>query len=230
MKFASYGKPLVTIFLLSLLADLVAIALIGFFVSYLFAAVFAILSLPLHAFLLAFFRDPLRDADQRELSDRRMYAPADGRITEIAEIDDARVGGPALKIGIFLSVFDVHINRSPCRAAVVSAERHEGRCVDARNLESSKINSCVDVLLAPHSGSIVALPERIVVRQITSAIARRIVCDAGPGDELKAGERFGMIMFGSRTELIVPNTPHAKVLVTLGQKVYAGKDPLIEYA
>jgi len=181
---------------------------------------------------LLFFRDPKRRADTEKLDDAVLYAPADGKVTEISEYQDDHLGRKAIKVGIFLSIFDVHLNRSPCACRVLSITRRKGRYLNAMNLRSSRENSCVELELEPLANDTSeggVLPGRILVRQIAGVLARRIVCNADAGQELAAGERFGMIKFGSRTELIVPAGAGLKVLVRIGQKVHAGNDPLIEY-
>jgi len=173
--------------------------------------------------VVLFFRDP-----QRRVPDdkRLLLAPADGKVTEISQVEREELGGKALKIGIFLSIFDVHINRSPCSARVLKIAHRAGRCLNAMKLASSEQNTCTELLLEP---TVEGLPGRVVVRQITGAIARRIVCACREGDVLQAGQRFGMIKFGSRTELIVPLRPEGRLAVKLGQKVKAGQDVLVTY-
>jgi len=232
MRFSPYAKPLVLVFSLGIIADIAVVLLLGILISVPLALLIVAVSLPVPLFLLIFLRDPVRTADMEQLSDRIMYAPADGKVTEISRVQDDRLGGKVVRIGIFLSIFDVHINRSPCKCRVISVETPEAasrRFLNARNPRSSELNLSTDLVLAPESGPIVRLPERIMVRQIAGLIARRIVCGAAVGEELKAGQRFGMILFGSRTELIVPDDDALNVLVTVGQKIYAGNDPLIEY-
>lgn len=226
LRFAPYAKSVVCTFAVALFADIVIVALIAAFVAIPLAALVAVVSLPFPIFGLAFFRDPLRKADTESLPDNILYAPADGKITEIAEINDHRVGGPALRIGIFLSIFDVHINRTPCACKVLAVERRPGTFLDARNPASSQHNAAADLTVEPQP---TCLPDRIVVRQITGLIARRIICAAAANDTFTAGQQFGMIMFGSRTELIVPKNDTFNVLATLSQKVHAGNTPLIEY-
>ncbi len=237
MKFSSYAKKEVWLFKAATMADIVAMLVIvtilyfqmGVKTALIIGMVYALLAIPLPAFLLGFFRDPERKADREAFPGNVMIAPADGKITEISKIEDPRVGGPAVKIGIFLSVFNVHINRVPCRSKVVQVEVKPGEYLDARNLESSKRNRCVDMTLEVVPQSDAALPEKIVVRQIAGLIAKQIVCDVQPGQLLESGQRYGMIKFGSRTELIVPATPEPEILVQIGQTVHAGDDILIRY-
>jgi phosphatidylserine decarboxylase len=237
MNFARYAKKEVLLFKAALACDILAMIIITAVlyhkasptIATIFGIAYAVLAIPVPAFLLSFFRDPTRKADREKFPGHVMIAPADGKITEITQIEDPRVGGPAIKVGIFLSVFNVHINRVPCRSKVVQVEVKPGEYLDARNLESSKRNRCVDMTLEVVPETSAAMPEKIVVRQIAGLIAKQIVCDVTPGQSLEAGSQYGMIKFGSRTELIVPAKPEPKILVQIGQAVRAGEDMLISY-
>lgn len=147
---------------------------------------------------LMFFRDPL---GRRPATDdpRDLVSPADGRVSAVLRLDhhDA-VGGPALLVRIFLSVLDVHLNRAPCDGTVERIDHKPGRHLDARTEESAKVNESLLMVLRLEDG------RSIGVRQVSGAIARRIVCAASPGERLVRGQRYGMIKFGSTTELIVP--------------------------
>jgi phosphatidylserine decarboxylase len=155
-----------------------------------------------------------------------LLAPADGRITNIELTEEKDfINAPVLRIGIFLSIFDVHINRAPCGAKVEKITYREGKYQNAMTPGSGGVNESNDIALirtdSPH--------DRIIVRQISGAIARRIVCRAQPGRQLAGGEKFGMIKFGSRTELYVPVGENTKCLVKVGDKVKAGLTPIIRY-
>ena len=236
MKFTKYGKPLPLIFSLAMIGDLVFIVFITIFLytsgnpklALILGSVLFVMTMPVYIFLLAFFRDPVRRADREKIAPNLMLSPADGTVTDISPIDDPRVGGPALRVGIFLSIFSVHVNRVPCAVKVVETIRKDGEFLDARNPESSNRNVSNDLVLEP-TDTILNLPNRLVVRQITGLIAKRIVCEAKPGDTLSSGQKFGMIKFGSRTELIVPASPTPQVMVKLGQYVHAGQDVLLTY-
>jgi len=172
---------------------------------------------------LSFFRDPERISPT---DTHVLLAPADGKITDITTVDDMEfIGGKALRIGIFLSIFNVHINRSPCKAKVEKIEHRPGRYKNALNPESSRVNESNNLYLSrlekPH--------DRLIVRQISGAIAKRIVCTVAPGQNLSTGEKFGMIKFGSRTELYVPIHPDARCVVVVGQPVKAGLTALVRY-
>jgi len=174
--------------------------------------------------VIAFFRDPPRRA---LLADGEFCAPADGTVTEVTRLEHHDlVGGPAVRIGIFLSIFDVHINRSPCDGRVRSIEHTPGRFLDARHPESGARNeACTLVLDRARAGR-----GPVVVRQVAGKIARRIICHATPGVDLARGERFGMIKFGSRTELIVGDDEHLEVTVEVGRRVRAGLSILARQA
>ncbi|HRQ76259.1 MAG TPA: phosphatidylserine decarboxylase [Phycisphaerales bacterium] len=166
---------------------------------------------------VAFFRDPIRSVPAG-LAPGAMLAPADGLVKAVTHVEhhDA-TGGPAVVLRIFLSVLDVHINRSPIDGEVVSVTHTPGRYLDARKEESAKVNESNLVVLRISTG------ETIGVRQVSGAIARRIVCPIVPGDRLKRGERFGMIKFGSTTELILPRPRDVAVHIKPGDKVRGGK-------
>jgi len=173
--------------------------------------------------ILSFFRDPYRQvpADKNIL-----LAPADGRITGIEAVEkNDFIGGPAIKFGIFLSIFDVHINRAPCNAKVERIIYKKGLCKNAMNPLSGQLNESNDLVMVRLDSP----QDRLLVRQISGAIARRIVCAAGEGQKLAGGERFGMIKFGSRTELYLAARENAKPLVKAGDKVKAGLTPLVRY-
>jgi phosphatidylserine decarboxylase len=175
------------------------------------------------AWALTFFRDPRR---QIPPDDAMLAAPADGKVTDIETLDENKfIDGPALRIGIFLSIFNTHINRAPCEGTVETITYRKGRYINAMNPLSSKVNeSNVLVMVRTNEPR-----DRLVVRQISGAIARRIVCAARQGQELARGEKFGMIKFGSRTELYVPADDRIECLVQVGDKVKAGVTPVARY-
>lgn len=177
------------------------------FVSLWLALVFVALFL----FTLAFFRDPDRcvPADPNLI-----VAPADGRITDIVEVDENEVlKTKTRRVGIFLSIFDVHTNRAPIDGRIIYCQPRKGTYLDARDPDCSEKNEAMTWAFQNSRAT-------IVVRQISGAIARRIVGWAKVGDELKKGERFGMIRFGSRTELYL--SFEAEVLVKTGDHVSGG--------
>jgi phosphatidylserine decarboxylase len=164
---------------------------------------------------VAFFRDPEREVPS---DPNLIVAPADGTVMDIIELEETEVlKGKTRRVGIFLSVFDVHTNRAPIDGRVVYRQRRPGLFLDARRADCSEKNESVTWAFENPRVTIVA-------RQITGAIARRIVAWANVGDELKKGDRFGMIRFGSRTELYLPLS--ATVLVKEGDHVAGGSTPI----
>jgi len=160
---------------------------------------------------VAFFRDPDRTVPP-DLN--LIVAAADGTVMDVAEVDEHEViKTKTRRVGIFLSIFDVHTNRVPIDGRVVYRQHREGLCLDARRADCSEKNESMTWAFENPRVT-------VVVRQITGAIARRIVAWAQIGDELKKGERFGMIRFGSRTELYLPL--NAEVLVKVGDHVFGG--------
>ncbi len=170
--------------------------------------------------VLWFFRDPRRRPPPG-LEAGALLSPADGRVTAVEAVaHHAAAGGPALVVRIFLSVLDVHVNRSPAGGRVVSVEHRPGRYHDARSPLSAAENESNLVTLLLDDGRTVG------VRQIAGRIARRIVCAVAPGDRLERGQRYGMIKFGSGVELILPRRDGAQVLVRPGDRVAAGRTVL----
>ncbi len=170
--------------------------------------------LPLLLFILSFFRDPERQATGGE---DQLVSPADGLVADIVELDDPDVGPGCTRIGIFLSVFNVHVNRVPCAGQVTAMSTRDGGFYDARDKRAIEENRAATLVLERPDGRSVG------VRQITGLIARRIICPVQVGDSYCRGERYGMIRFGSRTELIVPTQELEQVLVKVGDTVKGGE-------
>jgi len=190
-----------------ILAILASAGVVTLFVSAWLSLVF----LALFLFTIAFFRDPNRPVPT---DSNLVVAPADGTVRDILEVDEKEVlKTRTRRVGIFLSIFDVHTNRAPIDGRIIYRQHHDGLCLDARDPDCSKKNEAMTWAFENPRGA-------IVVRQLTGAIARRIVAWANVGDELKKGERFGMIRFGSRTELYLPLD--AEVLVKTGDHVSGG--------
>ncbi len=167
--------------------------------------------LVLFIYALAFFRDPDRVVP---VDPNAVVAAADGTVTEIAEVEETEIlKTKTRRVGIFLSIFDVHTNRAPIDGRIIYREHRRGLCLDARRSDCSQKNEAMTWAFENSRAT-------IVVRQLTGAIARRIVAWSRVGDELKKGDRFGMIRFGSRTEIYLPLT--ATVLVRVGDHVSAG--------
>ena len=159
-------------------------------------------------FVLYFFRDPHRVPPAGE---GLIIAPADGRVVEIREVDDVEFpGGRARRVSIFLSIFNVHVNRAPVAAAVSNIRYSRGRFRAAFHGKASEENERNRMDLHTSYGP-------LAVTQIAGAIARRIVCDLAVGDRVKAGDRMGLIRFGSRVDLFLPLA--ADLRVKKGQQV-----------
>jgi len=174
--------------------------------------------------VLAFFRDPVRIIPDRPGT---LVSPADGRVTEISRLDHHEgIDGPAWRIGIFLSIFDVHVNRSPCSGRVLAIDYRPGAFLDARHPESGIRNESNTLRIAPADPAAGV----VIVRQIAGLIARRVVCRPKVGDLVYRGERIGMLKFGSRTELIVPVSSGLEPAVELNDHVAGGSTILMHRA
>lgn len=170
----------------------------------------------LTAFSLWFYRNPRRAG--LNIEEPTLLSPADGKILSITEVEGNSIGlEKAKKISIFMSPLNVHVNRIPIQGIVKSIDYHCGKFFKANLDKASLENERNCVVLDSKYG-------RIAFIQIAGFIARRIVCYLNQGEQVKQGDRFGMIRFGSRMELIFP--PTAAVLVHEGQKVYGGLTPL----
>ena len=188
-------------------ALLILLLVASFFILPWLALLFALLLF----YTLAFFRDPERVAPT---DPQAVLAAADGVITDIRETEENEVLKTSTRrVGIFLSIFDVHTNRAPIDGEVIYRQHRRGLCLDARSPECSDKNESMTWAFANPRAT-------IVVRQLTGAIARRIVGWSNVGDQLRKGERFGMIRFGSRTEVYLPLA--ASILVNVGERVAGG--------
>jgi phosphatidylserine decarboxylase len=173
-----------------------------------FAAIFFLLSL----FLLFFFRDPARSIPEGE---NIILSAADGKVISIQPFENLEfVEGKGTKVSVFMSVFNVHVNRAPVSAGIKYFKYNPGKFFPAFQDKASSENEQTELGLENDHG-------RIIVKQIAGIIARRIVCKAKAGDSLRAGQRFGMIQFGSRVDLFLPDK--VEIRVKLEQKVKAGE-------
>lgn len=168
--------------------------------------------LALACFSAWFFRDPRRTI---EGDDRAVLSPADGVVINIEEIEDTRfLNANALKISIFMSLFNVHVNRVPLSGVVEDIRYFPGRFFSAGRDKASQENEHNAVVMRVRN------QHRIAFVQIAGLIARRIACWVSPGDEIVRGQRFGLIRFGSRLEVYLP--PSTEIKIKLKQKVRAG--------
>jgi phosphatidylserine decarboxylase len=176
----------------------------------------AIVPAVLLGLVVYFYRDPTRQVPSEP---GLIVSPADGKIAEVTRLDhDDFIGGPAVRIGIFLSIFNVHINRAPVESRVIELRYNPGLFLNALRPDSAWRNENTWIGLEEESPP----HQRMIVRQISGQFARRIVCGLRPGEVVSRGHKFGMIKLGSRTELILPYSGDLKIEVEVGQKVKAG--------
>jgi phosphatidylserine decarboxylase len=201
-----------------LLIGSVVLSLVGAGLGY-FAHPLALLVLPALIFLFAFFRDPTRPLPAEQ---HAIVSPADGTVSDITILEnDPLIGGPAVRVGIFLSVFNVHVNRSPCDGRVLSVTYKKGKFINAmRHNEASDENESNTIVLAEPEGD----RPIAVIKQIVGLIARRIVCTTVQGERVERGQRIGMIKFGSRTEVTLAMFLQPEIKVTVGQTVRGASD------
>lgn len=173
----------------------------------------ALISFALLAFTISFFRDPNRTVPPNPTL---IVAPADGKIVEIKTANEPHfLKSDATMVAIFLSVFDVHVQRAPVEGEIKFAQYNKGRFLDARNPQASLLNENRVIGIESSDGF------RVAVRQIAGLIARRIVGWSETGARLAKGERIGMIRFGSRVELFLP--PGTEIAVTVGDYAKGGE-------
>jgi len=201
MRIAREGFPLLLI--------AAVLTLVAFVAHWLFvAAVFGAVTIA----LAGFFRDPERVIPA---GDRLVVSPADGRVVSIAKVvDDPFFTQAATRISIFLSPLDVHINRVPVAGRIAEIKYRAGKFLAAYKNEASRENEQNALMIVDAQG------RQLGVVQIAGVLARRIVCKVNSGDNMDRGERFGLIMFGSRTDLYLPQG--CRVEVTEGQRVKGG--------
>lgn len=193
------------------------------------AGVLAVVPIALHAptlsltallpvFLAGFAVSFYRDFERAIPSDVGLVvSPADGTVTDVVEVDEKEyVGGRVLRVGIFLSPLNVHVNRAPVAGTVEKVVHREGKMLKAYDLRAIEENESTLLGLLTEDGL------KVSVRQVTGALARRIVCAAQPGQKLARGERYGMIKLGSRTELLIPVQAGFVCRVKPGDKVRGG--------
>jgi phosphatidylserine decarboxylase len=172
-------------------------------------------------FIVSFFRDPERtiptDTDA-------LVSPADGTVIGVGEVEEPDFpGGRAFRVSIFLSPFNVHVNRAPRTGRVVALRYFKGRFVAATRGDCDKVNEQFWMDVEEPSGRLLR------VKQVAGAVARRIVCWARPDEQLKAGERYGMIKLGSRTDVLMPAGAPMEVLVKPGDAVRGGATVLLRF-
>jgi len=175
----------------------------------------------LAVWVVAFFRDPIRRGLR---GDRFVVAAAEGHVVHVIETDEPMyVKERSVRISIFLSVFDVHVNRYPVDGTVELVHYNKGKFLHAADEKASLDNEQSSIgMRGPHG--------RVLVRQIAGLIARRIVTDSKPGDRVAQGARLGLIRFGSRTDVFLPLSARPAIKVKPGDRVRVGGTVLAEYA
>ena len=175
----------------------------------------------LAVWVVAFFRDPIRPGLR---GDRFVVAAAEGHVVHVIETDEPMyVKERSVRISIFLSVFDVHVNRYPVDGTVELVHYNKGKFLHAADEKASLDNEQSSIgMRGPHG--------RVLVRQIAGLIARRIVTDSKPGDRVAQGARLGLIRFGSRTDVFLPLSARPAIKVKPGDRVRVGGTVLAEYA
>ncbi|HZS59925.1 MAG TPA: phosphatidylserine decarboxylase family protein [Gemmatimonadaceae bacterium] len=215
MNFAREGYAFIAIAAVVALAAFVAALEMRSWALWLVAFALAILAL----WVPYFFRDPERAGER---GDRVVIAPADGRLQAITQVDEPTfVHGQAIRISIFMNVFDVHVNRYPITGTVVYRHYNPGKFLNAAMEKASLENEQSSIGIESTGGRY-----RLLVRQIAGLIARRIVTYGAVGDHVEQGARLGIIRFGSRVDVFVPLGSEVKV--TIGQTITAGTTVLAE--
>ncbi|MBN2455937.1 MAG: phosphatidylserine decarboxylase family protein [Sedimentisphaerales bacterium] len=223
-KLTKYGQPQIIVLQVALIVLMLICLFVGMNFLSLLAVLFieTVIALILISAIL-FFRDPERIVP---VEANLLLAPADGKIIDIETIQESSfINGRAIRIGIFMSIFDVHINRSPCNANIHRITYVKGKHKNAANPDSGRVNESNELAMVRTDSP----GDKLIVRQISGAIARRIVCEAKKGQTLTSGQKFGMVKFGSRAELYVPVSDKSQCLVKVGDKVKAGVTALVKY-
>lgn len=209
----SYPHPIIAREGWPFLAGIVVISILVTFWSPGASVVFWLLSL----FVLQFFRDPARMAPD---GPNNVLSPADGRIVAVEEVDDTYAHRRALKISVFMNVFNVHSNRAPVNGSVVSVDYFPGKFVNAALDKASLENERNAMVIRTASG------HTVTAVQVAGLVAKRILCYAKPGDQLYSGQRYGFIRFGSRVDVYLPLGSRPRV--SIGDKVSATSTVLAE--
>lgn len=211
MKLSEHGyRELLVIFIICLAVGLICVR---------YLPVLAVIPGLFFLFCLSFFRDPDRSIPQEP---GILVSPADGTVADVKEVEEEQVlEERCVRIGIFLSVFNVHVNRSPGAGQVKNIQYQSGEFHNAMSDKAAEENESNAVSMSSRSVS-------FAVKQIAGLIARRIVCTLEEGDQVERGERIGMIKFGSRTELYVPVEADPTVVVDEGDTVKGGETILVK--
>jgi phosphatidylserine decarboxylase len=169
-----------------------------------------------------FFRDPDRTPPEEP---GVFLSPADGTVSDVTPVgSDSALGTDGVQVAVFMSIFNVHVNRAPCDGRIESIEHHRGTFLDLRKPQAASRNESTTIRMTHTFGG---RDHPVVVRQVAGLIARRIVTDITRGRTVRRGERIGMIKFGSRLELVVPDALAGEVCVAVGDKAVAGRTVLV---
>lgn len=207
MRLAPYGKPEWTAYSAGLIG--VAVLSLMFFPDGWWLPALGA------GFIILFFRDPERKITE---SPDVLLSPADGTVTDVGEVDEPDfIGGKAVRIGIFMSILNVHVNRMPCSGRVEFVKHTPGRYRNAMSASAVLVNESALTGITEETRGV-----RVAVRQVVGSVARRIVCTCKVGNFVRQGERFGMIKFGSRVEVMVSVSAPFSVSVRVGEKTKAG--------
>jgi phosphatidylserine decarboxylase len=170
----------------------------------------------LTVFTAYFFRDPDRSAD---LETGTLVSPGDGVVVEIDTLESHPfIGDKTIQVSVFLSIFDVHVNRVPATGVIDYVDYNPGKFFAAYEDKASELNEQTEIGMVTETG------RKVAFKQIAGLIARRVVCRLKAGDNVAAGDRFGLIRFGSRVDLLVPED--CRIDVKLGDRVYGGETVL----
>lgn len=213
--FAKDGYPTMALAtIVTAIVFYISITFIDHWISYVLMAIFFVL----WGIVIYFFRDPERIPPD---GDHLIISPADGKVVLIKEIEETvYLKGPATQVSIFLSPLDVHVNRNPISGKLEYLQYHPGKYLMAWDENASELNERADFGVLHSSGT------KLFFKQITGFLARRIVYHIKEGDQLKTGERFGMMKFGSRMDVIVPK--NVEIHVKEGDRTRAGQSVLGE--
>lgn len=198
----------------------VVLGVVGWYFSGLIGLLFIVLAAAVLGFTLYFFRDPRRVVPAEAEEGRLILSPADGKVVlvEEREYEPLYLKGPARQVSIFLSPLNVHVNRIPADGVIEFDEYVPGDYLVAWHPKASEKNERSQLGLLHPSGT------KILFKQIAGAVARRIVYHVRVGDRVKAGERFGIVKFGSRMDVLVP--PYVRIDVKVGDRVVGGQTVL----
>ncbi len=207
-------------FIIGVTAALAAVLIVvGLFVGPVLRTMLFAIAIAAMGFTLWFFRDPERTSPDGAVGGDVILAPADGKVVLVEEVQDSLyLKGPAKQVSIFLSPLNVHVNRNPVDGVVEYVEYVPGDYLVAWHPKASEKNERSQIGVRHPSGA------RILYKQIAGAVARRIVYHIKVGDEVVAGERFGIVKFGSRMDILVP--PESTIDVTVGDRTVAGETVL----